>query len=368
VEFLRAQRSKRYSLVINDPQPLASTAEMWGSAAQMATVGIFLLLLTTCLYFCRPILLPVLAAVLIATTCAPIIKWARAHGISRWFTAIVLVLAMVGLAGLVITLIAAPLGEWIARAPEIGASIKQKLYVLDRPLSALRDLQKALMPAGESPAVAVETSHIAIVAPVVAFVTPALGEIALFLATLIFFLADQMEFRRYVASFFTSREGKLRFIRTANDIEHNLAAYVATVTLINVSLGVVVTLGAWLFGFPNPLIFGVLAMLLNYLPYIGPACMAFILFAVGLVTFPTLGYALLPPASFIALTTVEGQIISPMVLGHRLTLNPLAVFLAIAFWAWLWGPMGAFLAVPLLIVGMVVISHLFPADDAKLPG
>jgi predicted PurR-regulated permease PerM len=134
-----------------------------------------------------------------------------------------------------------------------------------------------------------------------------------------------------------------------------------------VCLGVVVALGAWVFGFPNPLIFGVLAALLNYLPYIGPACMALILFAVGLVTFPTLGYALLPPACFVGLTTIEGQIITPTVMGHRLTLNPLAVFLAIAFWAWLWGPMGAFLAVPLLIVGMVIVSHLFPGDEGKLP-
>jgi predicted PurR-regulated permease PerM len=367
VEFLRARREKKYALVINDPQPLASTAEMWGTAAQMATVGIFVLLSITCLYFCRPIVLPVLAAALIATTCAPIIKWAVARGLSRWATAIVLVLLMVSLAGLVLTLMAAPLGEWIARGPEIAASIKQKLYVLDRPLSALRDLQKAVMPAGDGAAVAVETSHMALVAPVVAFVTPALGEIVLFIATLIFFLAGQMEFRRYLASFFTTREGKLRFIRTANDIEHNLASYVATVTLINVCLGVVVALGAWVFGFPNPLIFGVLAALLNYLPYIGPACMALILFAVGLVTFPTLGYALLPPACFVGLTTIEGQIITPTVMGHRLTLNPLAVFLAIAFWAWLWGPMGAFLAVPLLIVGMVIVSHLFPGDEGKLP-
>jgi predicted PurR-regulated permease PerM len=311
----------------------------------------------------------VLAAMLVATTFAPVIKSARAHGISRYLTATVLVLMMIAIAGLLVTLMAAPIGEWIARAPEIGASIKQKLYVLDRPLAALRDLQKTVMPAADGAPVAVEaTSHMALVAPVLAIVTPALGEIVLFFASLVFFLAGQMEMRRYLASFFTSREGKLRFIRTANDIEHNLVSYVAVFTVINVCLGIVVALGAWLFGFPNPLIFGALAMMLNYLPYIGPACMALILFVVGLVTFPTLSYALLPPACFVALTTVEGQIITPTVMGHRLTLDPLAVFLAIAFWAWLWGPFGAFLAVPLLIVAMVTVSHLFPSEEAKLPG
>jgi predicted PurR-regulated permease PerM len=109
-------------------------------------------------------------------------------------------------------------------------------------------------------------------------------------------------------------------------------------------------------------------MVLNYIPYVGPACIAFILFAVGLVTFPSLTYALAPPAAFVALTTLEGHIITPTILGRRLTLNPLAVLLALAFWTWLWGPMGAFLAVPLTIVSLVTINHLFPAEESKLPG
>lgn len=367
MEFLRARREKRYTPVIIDPQPVASIAEFWGTAAQMATVGIFILLLVAALNFARPILLPVLAAALIAVTFGPIIKRGQALGLSPWVTAVIIALLMAATAGFVVTLVSAPIGEWINRGPEIAASIKQKLYVLDRPLAALSELQKNLLPS-EGNAVAVESSHISMVAPVVAFLTPALTEIVLFFATLIFLLAEQMSFRRYLASFFVRREAKLRFIRIANDIEQNLASYVAVMTCINAALGVVVAAGAWLFGFPNAWIFGALAMGLNYLPYIGPACVAFILFAVGIVTFPTLGYALLPPACFVGLTTIEGQIITPTVLGHRLTLNPLAVFLAIAFWAWLWGPMGAFLGVPLLIVGMVIISHVFPSEDSKLPG
>jgi predicted PurR-regulated permease PerM len=111
-----------------------------------------------------------------------------------------------------------------------------------------------------------------------------------------------------------------------------------------------------------------LTAILNYIPYIGPACMVVILFGVGLVTFPTLGYALLPPASFVALTTIEGHILTPTILGHRLTLNPLIVFISIVFWAWLWGPIGAFLAVPLSLIGLVIANHVLPSDDAKLPG
>ena len=367
LDFLRARRETRHALIISDPQPLPSTDDVWSSAAQMSTIGIFGILLVTCLYFGRPIVMPVAAAILIGMTFAPLMKRARDLGVSPWVTAIVLVVLMVAAAAIMVTLLAAPVAEWIARAPEIGANIKQKLYVFDRPLSALRELQDALLP-GSGSGVAVQSSQISMVTPVLAFVTPAVAEVVIFIATLIFFLVGQMELRRYLASFFASRDAKLRFLRIASDIEQNLASYVATVTVINFTLGAVVAAGAWAFGFPNPVIFGVLAFLFNYIPYLGPACTLLTLLGVGLVTFPTLGYALLPPACFLGLTTLEGQIVTPMVLGHRLTLNPLAVFLAIAFWAWLWGPMGAFLAVPMLLVAMVIISHVFPPEDSKLPG
>jgi predicted PurR-regulated permease PerM len=121
--------------------------------------------------------------------------------------------------------------------------------------------------------VAVESSQLDIVTPVVAFVTPAVIQITLLFVTLIFFLATQMDFRRYMASFFTTRDGKLRFIRITNDIQDHLATYVATVTIINFGLGVVVAIGTWLFGLPNPVILGLVAAVLNYIPYIGPACM-----------------------------------------------------------------------------------------------
>jgi predicted PurR-regulated permease PerM len=206
------------------------------------------------------------------------------------------------------------------------------------------------------------------VTPVVAFVTPAVAEAILFLVTLLFYLASQIEFRRHIAASFSTRDARLRFLRIVNDIEQNLASYLLTVTAINLSVGIVVMAGTWLIGLPNPLLFGILAMVLNYLPYIGPAAMAVILFGVGLVTFSSLGYALVAPVSFVAMATIEGQIITPTILGRRLTLNPLAVILALAFWSWLWGPMGAFLAVPLSIVALVSFNHLFPDDGAKLPG
>jgi predicted PurR-regulated permease PerM len=366
LEFLRARREQDKAPGVKDSEPLESIKDIWTSAARVATVGIFVLLLGICLYFCRPLLLPVVAALVIGTTLAPIVKGAARHRISPWVTAIALGALLLALAGTAVTLLSKPVSDWIAKAPDIGATIKHKLYVLDRPLTALRELQEVLLPSPGN-AVAVESSQLGIVTPVVAFVTPAVIQITLFFVTLIFFLATQINFRRYMASFFTTREGKLRFIRITNHIEDHLATYIATVTLINFGLGVVVAIGAWLFGLPNPVILGLVAAVLNYIPYIGPACMTVILLGVGLVTFPSLGYALVPAAAFVGVATIEGQLITPTVLGHRLTLNPLAVLLALAFWAWLWGPMGAFLAVPLTIVLLVTMTHLFPPDESKLP-
>jgi predicted PurR-regulated permease PerM len=210
--------------------------------------------------------------------------------------------------------------------------------VLDQPLAAARQLQTALFGASAAPNISAQN----VVFPVVAFLTPAAGELLLFFGTLFFFLAGQVELRARFVALFAEREAKLRFLKIMNDIEKNLTGYLVLVTIINATLGAIVALGALLLGLPNPLIFGLLAALLNYVPYVGPAVMVVILFGVGLVTFPSLGHALL-------------------------ALNPLLVFLALAFWTWLWGPIGAFLAAPLSIVGLVVFNHLFPNEDIKLP-
>jgi predicted PurR-regulated permease PerM len=360
------QPSRNDALTDRDAQPIRRVDQIWRSLSQIAPLGIFILLLGACLYVCRPILLPVSVALVVGTTLAPIVKAARRWGVPPPVTAVVIVIALLSMAAAAAMLLAAPVSEWIGRAPEVGASITQKFHVLEPPLSALRQLQDDLLPSS-GPAVTVEPPQLSVVTPVLTFVTPAVTETMVFLVTLILFLARQMESRRYMASFFVTRDAKLRFIRITNDVEHNLALYVATMTAINTVLGLIVAIGAWLFGLPAPFTLGLLAMLLNYVPYIGPAGTALILLSVGLVTFPGLGQALIPPAAFVGLATLEGQFITPTILGHRLTLSPLAIFLSLSFWAWLWGPMGAFLAVPFSIIGLVIVSHLFPPEDLRLP-
>ncbi len=124
---------------------------------------------------------------------------------------------------------------------------------------------------------------------------------------------------------------------------------------------------AWAVGLPDPIAWGVLGFVLNYIPYIGAAIMELGMFLVGLVAFPALLTAFIAPALYLGMALFEGQFLTPSVVGRRFTLNPLTVFLSLVFWAWLWGPVGAFLAVPLLIMGLVVVAHLFPKDELDLP-
>jgi predicted PurR-regulated permease PerM len=365
VEYIRANREVRHALVISDPQPVGSVGSIWTSAGQAANIGIFLLLLGGFLYVGRELLLPVLIAAVVSLTLAPLIKAGKKHGVSPWITSLLIVALAIGALALAATALAGPVSEWIGRAPQIGSIIKQKLAVLEQPLAALKELQNSVFGGATAATPAAPTSSF--VLPVVAFLTPAAGELLLFFGTLLFFLGAQLSLRNRLVLMFAKQESRLRFLRIINDIEKNLAGYLAVVTIINTALGTIVAIGAFLIGLPSPATLGLLAALLNYVPYVGPAVMVVILFGIGLVSFPSLGQALLAPAGLVALCTLEGHFITPTIVGRRITLNPLVVVLALAFWTWMWGPIGAFLAVPLSIVGLVVFSHLFPQEEAKLP-
>jgi len=208
----------------------------------------------------------------------------------------------------------------------------------------------------------------AVAQPLLGFLTPAIGELLIFFATLFFFLLDRSQLRKHIILVFNHQDDRLRAIRIINDIEHNLTLYIGTVTVINLAIGVITAGGAWLIGLPNPVLLGAIAFLCNYIPYIGPAFVVVVLFAVGFVSFPSIAYAGVAPLLFVALTTIEGHFVTPNIVGRRLTLNPLAVFLSLAFWTWLWGPVGAFLSVPFLIFGLVIVNHLIIEDETEIPG
>lgn len=341
----------------------------WRFASEVAIVCIAVVVAVTALFVGRAFFMPVLAAIIVGITLSPVQKWAANFGVPSVLTAVVLVLAFCGLLWLAATLVGGALADWIAQAPELGDTVKEKLRVLERPIGALRDLMQTMggTAQGEGQKVSVESSLVDFAQQAIGILRPALTEFFVFVGTLLFLLASIQKLRRQLIVRFGTREARLRVVRIWSDIEHDLIAYLGTVTAINVGLGVVTAVMLHLLGFANPIALGVLAFALNYIPYIGPGLFAFILLVIGFVTYPTLGGAVMPAVLFVGLNVIEGNIITPSVVGRRLTLSPFFVFVALAFWTWLWGPVGALMATPLLIVCLVLFNHMFPREEMELP-
>jgi predicted PurR-regulated permease PerM len=338
----------------------------WTLVARAATIGIFFLLFCVVLELARAVLLPVVSAIVIGLMLGPLSTLAGRYRIPSWVSATLLVASFVALVSLAITILSAPVVEWIGKAPEIGKIVSEKLRLLDRPLEALHDIRKALTPSDGGRTLQVEVGP-SVVAPALTVLTPAIGELVVFVGTLFFFLLGREQLRRHLVQIFHARDARLRVLRIFNEVEQELTGYLSLVTIINVFVGVGAAIIAWFAGLPNIAVWAVLAFVLNYIPYIGPLIMNVVLFAVGVITFPSLGEALIAPAFFVTMTTLEGHFITPAIVGRRLTLNPLNVFLALVFWTWLWGPVGAFLAVPLLITVLVALRHLYPKSEVSLP-
>jgi len=366
VDTRQATKERRFLLAINDPKPIAHVSTVWRTASQAAAIGIFMILFVAALDLARAMLLPATSAFVIGLMLGPLSARAKAYGIPSLITAIVLWLLVVVVFYGVIILLSAPALDWIGKAPEIGRIIKEKLQVLEQPLSALQDLRNAILPQGENSRFGFDIANF--VQPALIVVTPAIGQIFIFFGTLFFFLLGRARLRHVIVILFENHDSRLRTLRIINDIERNLTNYLSVVAVINFVVGLGACLIAYFIGLPNPVAWGVLAFILNFIPYIGALIMEAVLLAVGLVTFPTLTQALIAPVLYFGFTTLEGHFITPSIMGRRLALAPLTVFLALIFWTWLWGPIGAFLAVPLLIVALVAINHLFPQEERVLPG
>jgi predicted PurR-regulated permease PerM len=358
--------ARRVGLGVNDPQPVAAVSGVWRTTSQAATIGIFVIILIAALELARPLLLPLVSAFVVTMMLGPLSARAERAGIPSLITAIVLWLLVIAVTYGVIVLLAGPAIDWAGKAPDIARNLQEKLRVIERPLTMMQNLRNALLP-GDQGKGGMGLDIVSFAQPVFSIVTPAIGELLIFFGALFFMLMGRTKLRRVVVALFEDRDARLRTLKIMNDIEHNLTGYLSTVAVINFAVGVAAAVIAWAVGLPDPVAWAILAFILNFLPYIGALLMELALFLVGLVTFPTLTHALLAPALFLLFATAEGHFITPSVIGRRLTLNPLTVFVSLVFWSWLWGPVGAFLAVPLLIMGLVAVTHLFPSDEPVLP-
>ena len=359
------ERGWRQLLPFEEPAPAKIGLRSWRSAAQLATIGIFIILFFVALDLARAIALPMAAAFVVTMMLSPLSERAEYYRIPALPTAIVLWLLVVGIFYTVIMLVSSPVVGWVNQAPDIGRSIQDKLQLLEGPLKSLRDVRNALLPGQTGKALNVDV--VGILQQAVSFVTPAAMQTLIFFVTLFFMLLGRRRVRHVIVGFFNEREARLRTLKIISNIERNLIGYLTVVTVINAGVGVGAGIIAAAVGLPDPVAWGVLGFVMNFIPYIGAAIMELGMFLVGLITFPTLTHATIAPLLYIGMGLLEGQFITPSIVGRRFTLNPLTVFLSLVFWAWLWGPVGAFLAVPLLIMGMVAAVHLFPKHEPDLP-
>ncbi|HEX7789864.1 MAG TPA: AI-2E family transporter [Afipia sp.] len=329
-------------------------------------VGLLVISFTAVLYVGRAFFLPVVTALVIGTMLSPAAKFLERYHIPRSVSAVLIVSAT--FAGLIvmIALISSPLMEWAMRLPELGMQLKNKFHVFDRPLALWHQLQ-GLFGAAPADGVTLPLPKIEWVQPTLEFLSPTFTEILLFFAVLVLFIASWPNLRRALVMTFADRMSRLRILRMLNAIESSLGGYLLTVTGINMGLGIATGLICAVTGMPNPAGLGALAATFNFIPIIGPVVTFAVLAAVGIVTSSTLGAGLTAAAGFVVVAFIEGHFITPAIVGRRLELNALAVFIALAFWTWLWGPMGAFLSSPVLIVGLVIKEHLTPIKETQIP-
>jgi predicted PurR-regulated permease PerM len=332
-----------------------------------ALVSLLIICVVAVLYAAKAFFLPVVMAFVVGTMLSPAAGFLERHHIPRSVSAVLIVIAVGAGAAFIVGLISSPLMEWSTRLPELGSLLKDKLHAFDRPLALWHQLQTMLGGSDALSTAAFQMPKFDWVQPTIEFLSPTFTEFLLFFATLVLFIASWKDLRRALIMTFADHATRLRTLRILNEIEGHLAGYLITVTMINLGVGAATGIICAVTGMPNPAGLGALAATLNYFPIIGPVAMFAILTVVGVIAFSTISAGLIAPLAFVGIIFLEGHFITPTIIGRRLELNALAVFMALAFWTWLWGPMGGFLSSPLLIVALVLKDHLMPVDSPQLP-
>ncbi len=356
---LKSERRKKPDAPYLESGAVSSAPlDAWLWAERISVIGLFTLAVGYTLFVVQELFIPVVTAWVMGAILRPIVDSGERHGVPRVVaviaTATVALLILLAIMGLLST----PLAYWIGRTAELAQLIKGKLQLLNQPLAIVDEFAHALSGGGPASASIVSYDSSTIIRGIVSTLTPVIAQFVLFFFAMIFWMLYANEVKGGVARLFSGDRAGQVALMILDDAEKNVSQYFGTLVVVNLCLAVLAVGLAGAVGLPNPLLWGVLAGTLSFIPYLGPAIMVATLFVIGLLSFPSLTEALVAPILWIFVTTLEGQIITPTIIGHRLTLNPFLVFLSIAFWAWMWGPVGAFLAVPLLISVVVANKHL----------
>jgi predicted PurR-regulated permease PerM len=314
------------------------------------------------LYFARDFLVPIVFAVLLNFLLSPLVRAMARVRIPPALSAAVLVLGLLAaLAGGAYAL-SGPAYGWIATAPATMTRVESKLKHLIRPVQQVgntvaraadvvsTDAQKnasVVVAAGPSVASRVFGTTERLIAAILEVVI-----------LLYFLLAGGDLFLQKLIKVLPHFGDKMKAVEIARATESAVSAFLSTALLVNIAEGIVVALVMWMIGMPNAPLWGVMVVLFEFIPYLGALAIVVVLTIAGLSTFDSVGHALLVPGSFLVINLVQGNVVSPLLLGHRLTLNPVAIFVGLAFFFWIWGVPGAFLAVPLLATLKIFCDHI----------
>jgi predicted PurR-regulated permease PerM len=337
------------------------------SIVNLSIVGTFLILLAGALFYARGFFLPLVLAILVTLTFAPLVRTLAHRGIPSPVSAVMLVV-LIGVAlATASTLLSGPVTQMIAEMPTLVTEVRDRFAFLREPFATLneaaRQVQAITSGGGTDQAGAPER--------VVVAESGLLGWLAgtaadfgtTFGATLIlalFLLASGTTLRSKLVRSVPDLSGKKRSLRVLRDIENEVSRYLLTITAINAGFGFCVGLAMALLGMPNPLLWGIAAALLNYIPYLGGFVGNVLASAVAVVTFPTLAHAALVPLAYLAIQIVESNFVTPLIVGRRLQLNTVAILIFLSLTTWMWGIVGAIIGVPLLVV-VKVFSDNFPS-------
>ncbi|MBL8482325.1 MAG: AI-2E family transporter [Rhodocyclaceae bacterium] len=330
--------------------------------ASLPVTGLFLLVLLAVVYFARPLLFPILLAILLALMLSPLVRLLKKLRLPEPVGAAVVVAGLLAAIALGLFDLADPAAAWIDRAPAMMREVESKLRQLKKPVESVRRATEkveslATVPGGpKTPEVVVKQPPLSalLLHNTQAFAVGAISTVVL----LYFLLASGDLFLRKLMRIAPSTEGSRRAVEVGRRIQQELGRYFAMLCCLNIALGCVVAFATYLLGMPNPVLWGVLVGLLNFIPYLGPTLSLATLTLAALVSFRSLGEALTVPAVFLAIEFFNGQIVHPLVAGRMMALNPVAIFIAFLFWGWMWGIAGMLIAAPLLVVLKVFCDHI----------
>ncbi len=340
---------------------------MLGITSRLAIILVAAVVAIAAMKYAHAMLLPVGLAFVVGLVFGPVADWLEQRGLAPAASAGLVVLGFLLLIAASIALLALPLAEWVGRAPAIWAKLQAELGNWKQPFEMLSGVQEQIRTAlgGDNTAMEVTVEEgnqvfdLALAVPMIA------ADILIFLVSLFFYLATREQIRLWILSLFVSRRMRWRAAHVFTDVETKVSRFLLSVTMLNIVVGIVMTLATWWLGLPSPLLWGAFAAVLNYIPYVGQAVMIGILLLVGLATQPDLPHVLAPIGVYLVVNFLEGQIAFPTVVGRSVTINPFLIFLSIIFWIFVWGPVGSLIAVPSLIVLQSMISHVLPRKEVR---